>query len=130
MVVGEREVQGKTSDFSYLRGMKTLKTALEKGVKGEFETLDLQRLEKADSAVQNRIVAEALGVAVEEYDRLVYRDKLDQVGRIKRAFFEEGKLSIHELWQGLGLPIKTETGGRKFLDKIKDSLGKSIRMNF
>lgn len=124
MVMREKEEPGQTPDFPFLRTMKGLRTALIIEVRREFETFDLERLEGADPVVQERIVREALAKAGEVYDKLLYRDKTEQLRQVVEAF-QEGRLSVTGLLQGLELKPKTEAGkDGGFLGKIRGIFSK------
>lgn len=128
MALAERRpVQIEDLDFSFLRSMKGVKTALEKVVRSEFGKLDLKMLSEAGVTVQERIVGEAFGNAGQEYDRLVYRDKIDQLEQVRKAY-SEGELTLPDLLEGLGFKAQVESGrGKGFLNRIIYSVGKTLK---
>lgn len=117
--IEKRSAGTEKNDFLYLGKMKVVRAALEEEVRREFGALDLERLKKAVPEDQKRMVKEAFVKAGQEYDRLVYRDKKEQLKQTEKAF-EEGRLTLPELLQGLEFQLTAAEGG----DRKKSFMGK------
>ncbi len=124
MALAERP-SGKSerTDFSYLRYMRGVREALEAQVTKEYGTFGLGRLGQASSEVQKRVIEGSFEAARVEYEKPPNpsRDKLVQLEEVKKAF-EEGRLTLTELLEGLGLKTPVESGRGGFLGWIKGSL--------
>ena len=129
MALAERvSEKAEGTDFSYLKYMKGVREALKARVTEAYGAFDLGRLEKATPEDQKSLVERAFGDARAEYGQQSNPSKLVQLKEVKEAL-SEGRLTLTELLEGLGLKAQQAGEGRHggFFERIKSSLRKSIR---
>lgn len=105
------------TDFFYLKYMKGLGEALKAQVTEAYGVFDLGRLEQALPEDQKSLVGKAFEAARVEYDQQDNHDKRVQIKEVKEAF-GEGRLTLTELLEGLGLKAQQAIERTTFLDRI------------